>query len=196
MDVSLEINMDVKDETDNGQGEAFIRHLKQALAREGGGRANPGPTPWLLLRQPRWPLREILLVLRGDERDRAAAAWAVCLARSCHACVTLLVIYPDIPSFYSRNPNVQLDLPVLLQVEEGIGGHLRQILCLFHQNHIPCEIHIRKAEPDEQLRLEMAEGQPDFVILSHEEHGRLWRWYFGELIQPLLGWVDRPVLVI
>jgi nucleotide-binding universal stress UspA family protein len=179
------------------RGERYLQQLAKVLRGwTPSGEDKPSGLPTLWLRSPHWPLRKILLVLRGNERDLQAASWAITLAHRSGAPATLLLVYPDAPGLYTRSSHVQLDLSMLIHLQDGVGGLLRHIVDEFGQKRIPCQLRMHKAEPGEQIRTELSQGQYDLVIISGEGHGRLWRWYFGELVHPLLSWIDRPVLVV
>jgi nucleotide-binding universal stress UspA family protein len=194
---AVQLPLRVVDHTGDERGERYLQHLVKALRGwSPPGDEDPSKQPTLWLRSPHWPLRKILLVLRGNERDLQAASWAIRLAHRSGAAATLLLVYPDAPGLYTRSAHVQLDLSMLIHLQGGVGGLLRRILDEFGQKRIPCQLRMHKAEPCEQIRTELSQGQYDLVIISCEGHGRLWRWYFGELVRPLLSWADRPVLVV
>jgi nucleotide-binding universal stress UspA family protein len=186
----------IQDETRGEKGRQYLHQLKLALEQRLPQLSSGEQAPLLLLRQPRWPLREILFVLRGDRRDLPALDWALALAGASRASVTVLVVYPDIPAFYTRCPKIQLELPLLLQMENEIGALLRKILRRSKLEKIPCELSLQKACPDDQIRMQVSESNCDLLIISQEGRSRLWRWCFGEITAPLLGWIDRPVLII
>jgi nucleotide-binding universal stress UspA family protein len=194
---AVQLPLRVVDHTGDERGERYLQHLVKALRGwSPPGDEDPSKQPTLWLRSPHWPLRKILLVLRGNERDLQAASWAITLAHRSGAAATLLLVFPDAPALYTRNPDVQLDLSVLIHLQSGVGELLRRILDQFGQKRIPCQLHMHKAVPNEQIRREVQEAQYDLVVISREGHGRLWCWYFGELVRPLLSWIDRPVLMV
>jgi hypothetical protein len=41
----------------------------------------------------------------------------------------------------------------------------------------------------------MIEGNNDLIVIATEPTNRLRRWMVGELVNPLLSWADRPVLI-
>jgi nucleotide-binding universal stress UspA family protein len=53
----------------------------------------------------------------------------------------------------------------------------------------------RQGEPNLQIQQEVREGNYDLVVIGAEPYSRLERWIFGELVGPMLHWIDRPVLV-
>lgn len=161
------------------------------------------PASTLLVRRPCVPLRNILLVMRLDETDEAAAEWTTWLARESGAAVTILPIVPPIPAFYRLNNDMPLGLDGLLSPNTLSGAHLRRLLARLADNHIDGTLRLREGEPGWQLRQEIAQcadnsagdSAYDLVIIGAECHGRLYRWFMGELVGPLLSWIERPVLI-
>jgi hypothetical protein len=41
----------------------------------------------------------------------------------------------------------------------------------------------------------VGEGNYDLVIFGAETHQAISRWVLGQLVNPLLSWADRPVLI-
>jgi hypothetical protein len=194
MMVSASLHIIAHDETRDGSGREYIDHLNKLLqGSETLIQDQPAATIWL--RHPHWPPKKILLILRGDRRDLDAVRWARLISCRSSSFITLLLVYPDVPGFYTRYPNVQLDLSILLNLQDGVGGLLCKAMEEFTQDHIPCQLRFHKAQPNDQIRTEVRREDYDLLIISRERHGWFWRSYFGELIRPLLTWIDRPVLV-
>jgi nucleotide-binding universal stress UspA family protein len=183
------------DNTPPHQGKAYLAYLHEILANLASC-IRSVHKPLLILRNPRWPIKQILFVLRGDQRDMPALEWTLQLACASQAAVTVLVVHPDIPAFYTRFPGVQLDLAMLLKLDEGVGILLRQALHMLKTKGVECQLRMHRAAPDEQIRMEVERRGCDLVVISEEGHGRLWRWYFGEINGPLLRWIDRPTLIV
>jgi nucleotide-binding universal stress UspA family protein len=176
--------------------EAYIRFLQELIDTGSEPAGNRLETPTLLVRKPRWPLKEILFVVRGDSCDLAALEWLILLARCSKAAVTMLVVHPDVPGLYNRFPDVQLDIDLLLNLDNETSTYLKNMIQKISKYDIPLFVRIRKAPPKVQIREEVVEGDYDLVIISKECRGRLWRLFFGELVKPLLRWIDRPVLTV
>jgi nucleotide-binding universal stress UspA family protein len=191
-----DLPLKIRGEMDSRRARRYLQYLQKIIVRTAFDRSVEKAAPTLLVREPRWPIQKILFIVRGDQRDPAAMEWTVRLARQSAATVTLLVIYPDAPGFYTHYTGIQLDLPVLLQMQEGIGALLRRFIYLLEHSGILYELHLRKAPPNEQIRREVDEGDYDLVIIPGECRGRLWRLRFGEIVGPLLRWIDRPVLAV
>ena len=153
------------------------------------------PTSFLLARRPRWPIRSILLILRIEETDQAAADWLARLAQPGETAVTILPIVPSLPAMYRMGNRVQAGLEVLLSPNTPSGRHLRHIAQQLEQWQIEGDLHLRQGEPDWQIRDEVAVGNYDLILIGAEPHGRIYRFLLGELVAPLLCWVDRPLLI-
>lgn len=85
---------------------------------------------------------------------------------------------------------------MLLQLENGIGGTLRKLLEDFQKYEIEGSIRQNQGTPEEQIRQEVEVYPYDLVMISAEQRSWLWRVYFGEIVNPLIHWIDRPVLVV
>lgn len=147
------------------------------------------PTSVLVVRKPRWPLKKVLLVARCEETDEAGARWAIRLARASGAHVTILPIMPPLPALY------QVGLEELLTPNTVSGSQLRQLARQMEQWDIASTLCVRQGDPDWQIREEATENDYDLIVISAERSGRLQRLLLGELVGPLLSWLDRPVLI-
>jgi hypothetical protein len=153
------------------------------------------PTSILLARQPRWPIKNILLILRIESTDEAAAAWLVRLARPGETRVTILPIVPSLPALYRVGNRVQTGLDILLSPNTVSGQQLRCLAQQCLQQQIETDIRLRQGEPDCQIRDEVYERNPDLVLIGAEPFGRFYHLLLGELVTPLMRWIDRPLLI-
>ena len=177
-------------------GESEQSCLEQMLSGHSCGKfsAQP-PTSFLWGRRPCWPIQNILLILRFEETDDAAAAWLGRLAQPSGAAVTILPIVPSLPAMYSRGNRVQTGLDVLLSPDTPSGQSLRRLTQRMASWQISGELRLRQGEPERQIWEEVAEGDYDLIVIGAEPHGRLHRLLLGELVGPLLRWVERPLLI-
>ena len=152
-------------------------------------------TSFLLARRPRWPIEHILLILRIEETDEAAAAWLAHLVQPGKTAVTILPIVPSFPALYRLGNPVQAGLDVLLSPNTPSGNHLRYVAQQLKHWQINGNLHLRQGDPDRQIQDEVAEGNYDLVLIGAEPRGRLYRFLLGEFIGPLLYWIDRPLLI-
>jgi len=150
----------------------------------------------LVVRRPRWPLRNILLIVRADVTDKGALGWVERLARRSGAAVTLLPIVPPFPAMYREGMHVTAALDVLLANQsvaaECFGRYARRL----RQRRIRGTLYQHSGEPQQQIRQAVAEANHDLIALAAEPYSRLERWWLGELVGPLLRWADRPMLIV
>jgi nucleotide-binding universal stress UspA family protein len=168
------------------------RLLPASMGDQGPGWAF---TSLLMVRQPRWPFKKLLLVIRGEEADDAAADWIVRLAQPSGAAVTVLAIVPPVPAMYDQRPSMPLGLATMLAADTALGRRMRQMAYRLVDGEIEGLLRLRQGPPDWQIRREVAEGDYDLIVMAAEPHSRLLRRLLGELVGSLLQWVDRPVLI-
>ena len=63
------------------------------------------------------------------------------------------------------------------------------------QWQITASLRLRQGEPEWQLRWEIAEGDYDLIVIGADPFRRWRRWLVGDLVTPMLRWVNRPLLV-
>lgn len=149
----------------------------------------------LLLRQPRWPLRHILVILRGQPDDETAVTWALRLAEAAGADLTLLPVIPSQPGYYTRSSQVQPPLEVLLMADSLTGRCLRRQLGRLGETAVTGHIASHAGPPAEQIEREILLIDPDLIVVAAEETNRFIRMWLGEIVWPLLRTANRPVLV-
>jgi hypothetical protein len=138
------------------------------------------PPAVMVARRPRWPLKSIRLVIRGQDRDIAALDWVLRLARQSFSRVTVLAIVPPVPAMYGQRLMMTQGLPALLTAGSPLGRQMRRVA----RSLVDWEV-------DSTLRL----GDTASEAAFHRPCRRLQRWLEGDLIGQLLRWVDRPVLI-
>ena len=142
----------------------------------------------------RWPLAKILLTIPDtDTKDESAIDWTIQLARSGQSEVTVLPLLPPVPGWYGSY--IQHGLQALLKAEDPMGTKMRLIAKRFKENEIIGTFKLREGEPLYQLRDELIISDPDLVIIPSPLQNDLRRWMTGELVNPLLTWANRPVLI-
>jgi nucleotide-binding universal stress UspA family protein len=153
------------------------------------------PTSFLWARRPRYPIQNILLILRLEETDDAAVEWGRRLAKPSGATITILPIVPSLPDMYSLGNRIQTGLDMLLSSSTPAGQHLRRLAQRMAGWQVNSDLHLRQGEPELQMREEVAEGAYDLIVVGAESHGRLHRLLLGELVRSMLHWVERPLLI-
>jgi len=151
-------------------------------------------TSVLIARQPRRPLQKILLVTRGQDLDQAAVDWGVRLAEPSQATVAVLAVLPPTPAMYSQLLS-GYDLAYWLTTETPLGRQVRQIARRLVNWEITGTLHFRQGAPCHQIKREVAETQPDLIVIAADSPNWLLRRIPGQLVRPLLRWADRPVLI-
>lgn len=149
----------------------------------------------LLARQPRWPLKRILLVVRGEEIDNVAVDWVVRIARPSGAAVTVLAVVPPVPAMFGGFERMQQGLDALLTTDTALGRQMRQMARWLVEWELEGTLRLRQGAPDEQIRREMIEGDYDLIAVAARRHSRLKRWLLSERVRSLLRWGNWPLLI-
>ena len=152
------------------------------------------PSSVIIPPRPRLTLSNVLLVLPdGDTEDESAIHWAVKLARSNQSTVTVLPLLPPVPGWYGSF--IKHSLQALFEADDPLGKKMRSIAQRFSESKINGSFKLREGEPLDQLRDEILITDPDLIILPSPPLGCLRRSMTKELINPLLNWANRPVLI-
>lgn len=152
-------------------------------------------TSVLIMRRPRWPLRHLLFVCRAEPSDNLALPWVIQLAVAAETAVTLLVVVPCIPALYRLPGPYPLGLKTLLHPHTTSGQRIRRLLQNLADAEVHLRVHLRDGEPDEQIRQEAATELYDMIVMAGEGHGRLRHAVLGDLLPPMLSWLNVPLLL-
>jgi len=152
------------------------------------------PTSLLFARQPRWPLRRLLLILKGEVGEERGLSWVLRLAKPAAAIVNLLLVFPGSTWLYNRESRAWQGAGALLGAETPLGQAALQAAQQLAEAGIPGQLCVRQGHPTEQIRAEIATGNYDLVVMC----GRAGEvgWWTGELVAPTLRWLDRPLLLV
>jgi len=153
------------------------------------------PITILVAKQPRWPIRKILLVIRVEASEESAVEWAGRLTQVSDAHLTILPLVPFQPLIYGSASHLQIGIESLLTPSTPSGQQLRYFLNLLRQWQVNGTLCVRQGDPLWQICWEIDEGKYDLVIIGAEQRSRLRRWLFGELIGPLVSRINRPLLI-
>lgn len=153
------------------------------------------PSSLLVVRQPSWPLKHILLILRNDARDETAVDWTVTLARLSGAYVTILPLTLKLPALDNWDSPVRCSIDTILTSETTFGKKLRFVAQRLANSEISAVLRLRQEPPTWQIRFELLENEYDLIVINSEPQDDLWHWILDELVNPLLSWTDRSVLV-
>lgn len=153
------------------------------------------PTSVLMARRPRWPLRRMLLITRGYETDDIAVDWIIRLAQPSKVAVTVLGLVPDMPAMCNQAARMQHGLADWLATDTPLGRQSRRMAQRLVNWETEGTLRFRQGSPDRQIQREVTEVDYDLIVIA-DDHSSWWsRRLLGELVTPLLRWVDRPVLV-
>jgi nucleotide-binding universal stress UspA family protein len=153
-------------------------------------------TTVLVAREPRWPFDRLLLVLRDTPADEPAIRWALRLAAAGATEVTILPVVPSLPALYAQGSRGQPDLEVLLEPSTPTGRMIDQVVRALLKVGVPeVAVHQQRGAPVWQICQEIAVTDCDLVVIGAESGSRLYRWFSGELLPPLLRRCPIPLLV-
>lgn len=154
------------------------------------------PTSVLVARQPRWPLKNILLVTRGYETDNMAVDWLLRLAQPSKAIVTVLALTPETSVMYQQaSTYMPHGLADWLATDTPLGRQLRRIAQQLANWEVVGQLRFRQGAPCQQIQREVATGDYDLIVLAADPADWWLRRLLGEVVNPLLGKVERPVLI-
>ncbi len=155
---------------------------------------NKFPTSLLVVREPRWPIRKILLVLQDPQNDDPALTWGIRFAKQSQAAVTILPLLPSPPGMFA-NMQTRHSIAELLARDYPLGAQLRRSAQQLVEWNIEGKLKLRNEPPDQQVRCEVTEGNYDLIIVGAQTQNTISRWILGQLANPLLFWADRPLLI-
>lgn len=146
----------------------------------------------LISRHVSWPIRRILLLMRGQATDGATVEWGVRLAQSAGSQVTLLVV---LPPEVGQKEHYDSQLADILARDTIPGRYVRQVLNRLVSLDIEAMLRLRQGALAQQVRQEVARSDYDLVVTSAEPPGRLLNGHLESLIVPLVKWTPAPILV-
>lgn len=144
------------------------------------------------LKNPRWPIQKILLVLQNEYVDNCAVEWAVRVAHASRASLTVLPLIIPVPAMFG---NMQHNLPELLSSNCKLGRHLQQVVRRLVDWELQGTFKLRDEDPDWQIHSEVSEENYDLIILGADYQNKFKDLVTKDLVLPLLGWAPIPVLI-
>ncbi|HET6443097.1 MAG TPA: universal stress protein [candidate division Zixibacteria bacterium] len=156
---------------------------------------NEAPVSILVTSRPRWPIQTILLIVQVEETDEAAVDWVGRLAQPSDAKVTILPVLSSFPSVYVPASSEESALGEILSPNTQPGRQLRCLSKRLAQWQIESTLRIRQGEPEWQIHWEVLEGDYDLIVIGAEFSDRWRRLLLGELVAPMLAWLNRPLLI-
>lgn len=146
----------------------------------------------LVCRRPAWPVRHILLVIRGEITDLAAVEWSIRFATCAGSRITVLV---TLPPAAPRPVGAHCPLSEMLTTDTVPGQNLRKILRRLVETEVESVLKMKQGAVERQVRQELIDAHYDLVVVSAEPPGRLLGSHLGRLVESLLFWTIRPVFV-
>jgi nucleotide-binding universal stress UspA family protein len=177
---------------------SLIRRVLSLPVAEAAAPCEGSPASFgvLAAQQPRLPLERILLLLCGGESDAAAVDWALRLAGPSGAAVTVLAVVPSVQAMYHGLSRMEHSLNSLLSTETALGRQMREAAQRLVECGVRSTLRLRQGEADQQICLEMAEGDYQLAIMAT----RPCQWWLRQLksdpICLLLKWASWPVLFV
>ena len=153
------------------------------------------PISILFARAPRWPLKQILLILCDEPNDDFTLNWAIQLAYTSQASLNILPVLAPAAQMYSSSSKMQHSLSNLLTSNCPLSERMRAASRQMAALSIEGVLHLRHEIPQRQISAEIADGNYDLIILPAAQQNLYRRWMVADLVSPLLSWIDRPVLV-
>jgi len=153
------------------------------------------PISTLIARCPRRPLKEILLVTRGQAMDNVAVDWAIRLAQASEATIRVLAIVPPMPAMCHQALRSRSQMGAWLGADTTLGRQVERLKRQLMNWEVEKRLRFREGEPDWQIQQEVKEENYDLIVIAADPSDWWTRRLLGELVKPLLRWIDRPVLV-
>lgn len=169
------------------------------LLLEAGEEALPhpdAPVAALVVREPRWPIRRILLVTGGERQERTAVDWVLPVARRSQATVTVLAVVASHPGPGSHDSSARYGLPALLTAETPPARRVHQTAQYLADWGLSTNLKLRQGPPDGQLRREWAEGDYDWIAMAVWPDHWLLKHLGQEPLARLVEWSHCPLLLV
>jgi nucleotide-binding universal stress UspA family protein len=157
--------------------------------------AADAPISLLVARQPRWPLRHILLVIRNIASDDCALRWVMRLAQRDKTKVTLLVLNPPGVLIDSRELRMQRLLTALFANESNLPPAVYKAADYLQRWGVAGRLHMGSEPDDIALERELQSNNYDLTVIAAEPRGWWRRRFWGDVIAPLLYLSQQPVLI-
>jgi hypothetical protein len=152
-------------------------------------------TTFLLTRLPRWPIRTMKCILRGQPTDIDAVRWTARLAHSCDCVVELIALTPPVPLMYAGMKKMKVSMQEILDGGSPLGKHLRRALGYLSNWEVNAKLRMIPGYSVLQVETELSSDQPDLVIVPSQEQ-KISPWLLqDELMQMFLARCETSLLV-
>ena len=122
-------------------------------------------------------------------------AWACRLAKNQDIQVTCLPVIPAQPGLYRYGKPINSHKTMVLAEGTRAGKNLNRFVRQLDRVDVNYELELQQGEPHAQIQQALEADDYDLVIIAAEPYGRMQRFLLGELVTPLLHWLDRPILI-
>lgn len=169
--------------------------------------AGPGRGPAMLYAcRYRWPLRRLLLIVRGDPVDDAALAWAARLVVASGAATTALMVAPHTPGSpiplrvvsapaAAVHSSAHDDISSLLSANSAIGHKMQHVVQRLAALQLDAVLHLRQGAPEAMIREELAAAPYDLAVAGVAVRSPDAQWRLRPLLHRLLPDLDCPLLL-
>jgi nucleotide-binding universal stress UspA family protein len=149
----------------------------------------------LLARQPIWPIKKILLVLRNENRDHIAVDWILKMSLPKDAIVTILVPIPQVPRMYQGFPEMEIQIHSILRGNSALGELLRSIIARLESQGREVHLHILEGAVRNVIQQEVVEDDHDLIAIAAEPESWFIRRLMGSIIDLVLDYARRPIFI-
>lgn len=104
-------------------------------------------------------------------------------------------IVPPYPRLHQNDGKIQQGLEALMAPNTNSGKAIQNYIRRLDQLDIQGNVCWKQGPPEHRIRREVRDTDHDLIVIAGEPFGRFSRWFLGELVGPLLGISDRPVLI-
>lgn len=153
------------------------------------------PTSLLVGRQPSWPLRQILLIVRSEEAHGLVIDWTIRLAQASGARVTALVVVPLFSPLSGREARFQQRLEMLLAGDSLLERQVKYVSQRLAGEGVEASLQLRQGSPEQQIRAELEAEHYDLIVVAAESKDWWLRCLIGETVEPVLNRANCPVLI-
>ena len=164
--------------------------LRSQLLQTGEG---PGPAV-LIGCQTRWPLRKLLVIVRGDEVDNKALAWAARLGRPSGATLTALMV--ALPTPAGHHETDEEGIAALLTATNATGRKMKRTAQRLAALHLDATLHLSQGVPELVIREELATDDYDLAITGIAVRGWEAQWRLRPFLDRLLQDAFCPLLIV
>lgn len=151
--------------------------------------------PVLLVRQPRWPIGRILIVLLGRQEDASIVEWGLRLTRKTGAALTLTALTPPVPGMYPGLARLNQDWGTLMETNTALGRSMRLARQRCRDEQARAQFRVRQGSLGWLPVSGPLGGDCDLIGIASAAQGRLRQWLEGDPLKSLLLCSQQPILI-